>query len=427
MERPSSLSPMQRPNISPEIYNQHNQVTRRYLIGLGLSGAASLTLDSLEANEQKEPPAHNPDVEYLTPSEEFETVERGNPLPYKLSLEERLKIGMERKTWSLDIIPDPNSNPVVGNPMSREKNNALSFKDLMKIANKKSVKFLKVMTCNNMHIPLGMGLWEGVPLRDVIWKSNPKANIRRAFYFGHHNNDPKQMFKSSLPIGRILEDPPGDHPVILCYKLNGQWLSGKRGGPVRMIVPEAYGFKSVKWLKSVVLTNEPAANDTYAGGNNDIDSWMKTMSLFVHKPDTVKVGQTVPVTGIAQVGVGGLSKVQVWVKPKNKEWPKEDPYFSKAPWKDAEILPAPEHWGGDLPEGILPKRVRFFTEKGKPKHWPMRYTIAHWATVLEDIKAGDYTIYCRTIDDKGIPQPLPRPFRKSGRNDIDESPLSVKS
>ena len=427
MERPSSLSPMQRPNISPEIYNQHNQVTRRYLIGLGLSGAASLTLDSLEANEQKEPPAHNPDVEYLTPSEEFETVERGNPLPYKLSLEERLKIGMERKTWSLDIIPDPNSNPVVGNPMSREKNNALSFKDLMKIANKKSVKFLKVMTCNNMHIPLGMGLWEGVPLRDVIWKSNPKANIRRAFYFGHHNNDPKQMFKSSLPIGRILEDPPGDHPVILCYKLNGQWLSGKRGGPVRMIVPEAYGFKSVKWLKSVVLTNEPAANDTYAGGNNDIDSWMKTMSLFVHKPDTVKVGQTVPVTGIAQVGVGGLSKVQVWVKPKNKEWPKEDPYFTKASWKDAEILPAPEHWGGDLPEGILPKRVGFFNEKGKPKHWPMRYTIAHWATVLEDIKAGDYTIYCRTIDDKGIPQPLPRPFRKSGRNDIDESPLSVKS
>ncbi|HAT18534.1 MAG TPA: hypothetical protein DCS85_00105, partial [Verrucomicrobiales bacterium] len=68
----------------------------------------------------------------------------------------------------------------------------------------------------------------------------------------------------SLPIGRVLEDPPGDHPVILCYKLNGEWLSGERGGPVRMIVPDAYGFKSVKWLKAVVLTNAPAANDTYA-------------------------------------------------------------------------------------------------------------------------------------------------------------------
>ena len=418
---------MKRPNISPEIYDQHNQVTRRYLIGLGISGAVAITAESLKANEPKSSPVNDPDLEYLTPSEEFETVERGNPLPYKLPLEERLKIGMERKTWRLDIIPDPNSDPELENPMSREKSTALSFKDLMKLADHKSVKFLKVMTCNNLHTPLGMGLWEGVPLRDVIWKSNPKANIRRAFYYGHHNNDPKQMFQSSLPIGRILEDPPGDHPIILCYKLNGQWLSGKRGGPVRMIVPEAYGFKSVKWLKSVVLTNEPAANDTYANGNNDIDSKMKTMSLFIHKPDTSKSGQAVPVTGIAQVGVGGLSKVQLWIKPKNKEWPKNDPYFTKAPWRDAKILPAPENWGRELPGGKLPKKVRFFSEKGKPKHWPMRYTIAHWATVLEDIKPGDYTVYCRTIDDKGIAQPLPRPFRKSGRNAIDESSLRVQA
>jgi len=418
---------MKRPTISPEIYDQHKQVTRRYLIGLGLSGVASITAESLNAKDREDSPANEPDSEYLTPSEEFETVERGDPLPYKLSLEQRLRVGMERKTWRLDIIPDPDSDPKVESPMSREKNNALSFKDLMELAKKKSVKFLKVMTCNNMQTPLGMGLWEGVPLRDVIWKSNPKSNIRRAFYYGHHNNDPKQKFQSSLPIGRVLEDPPGDHPVILCYKLNGQWLSGERGGPVRMIVPEAYGFKSVKWLKSVILTNEPAANDTYGDGNNDIDSWMKTMSLFIHKPETARTGQAIPVTGIAQVGVGGLSKVQVWIKPKNKDWPKDDPYFTKAPWKNAEILPAPDNWGAELPEGKLPKNVRFFSEKGKPQHWPMRYTIAHWATVLRNIKPGEYTVYCRTIDDNGIPQPLPRPFRKSGRNAIDESPLNVQS
>ena len=57
----------------------------------------------------------------------------------------------------------------------------------------------------------------------------------------------------------------------------------------------------------------------------------------------------------------------------------------------------------------------------------MRYTIAHWATVLDDIEPGEYTVYCITIDDKGIAQPLPRPFRKSGRNVIDESALSVQS
>ena len=86
-----------------------------------------MTLETLEANEQKITPVHDSDVEYLTPSEEFETVERGNPLPYKLPLKERLRIGMERKTWRLDIVPDPGSDPVLGNPMSRDKKNALSF------------------------------------------------------------------------------------------------------------------------------------------------------------------------------------------------------------------------------------------------------------------------------------------------------------
>jgi DMSO/TMAO reductase YedYZ molybdopterin-dependent catalytic subunit len=296
----------------------------------------------------------------------------------------------------------------------------------LKLGEKHAVRFLKIMTCNNIGAPLGMGLWEGVPLRHVIWATKPTANIRRVFYHGHHNNDPKQMFRSSLPIGRVLEDPPGDNPVILCYKLNGQWLTGKRGGPVRMLVPDAYGFKSVKWLKSVLLTNNYQANDTYAGGNNDIDSWMKTMSRFHYKPEKAKAGEPIPVTGWAQVGVGGLSKVQIWINPKDNEWPEDDPYFTRAPWRDATILPPPTRWGGDLPGGRLPDNVRFFEGNGQPKHWPMRYTLAHWATLLKGIAPGNYDVRCRTIDLNGIAQPMPRPFRKSGRNTIQRFSLTVE-
>ena len=64
-----------------------------------------------------------------------------------------------------------------------------------------------------------------------------------------------------------------------------------------MVVPDAYGFKSVKWLKRVVLTNQPFANDSYANGNNDVDSWMKTSARIVSRPAKVKVGQPVPTTG----------------------------------------------------------------------------------------------------------------------------------
>ena len=420
---------MKKFSISTELYEQHRQLTRRYFMKLGITSpfifnstnsygnGATLNLNEDQSEEK----------EYLTPADEFETIERGNPLPYKLPREKRLEIGMERETWKLNVVPDPESNSEIENPLSRANNNALDFKTLMSLAENKSVKFMKVMTCNNLSTPLGMGLWEGVPLRDVIWLAKPKENIRRVFYYGHHNNDPKQMFRSSLPIGRVLEDPPGDHPVILCYKLNNQWLSGERGGPVRMIVPEAYGFKSVKWLKSVVLTNEPAANDTYADGNNDIDSWMKSMSLFVETPTRIKSGQPIPITGMAQVGVSGLSKVQIWISPVDKKWPKEDPYFTKAPWKEASILPPPKKWGGELPSGKLPQGVRFFDKDGIPKHWPMRYTISHWATSLNNIKKGKYNLYCRTIDNNGIAQPMPRPFKKSGRNSIDVCPIEVYS
>ena len=97
---------------------------------------------------------------------------------------------------------DPNSNSKIGNPLSSNGGNSFSFSHLMKLADKHAVRYLKIMTCNNIGAPLGMGLWEGVPLRQIIWETKPKENIRRVFYYGHHNNDPKQMFRSSLPIGR---------------------------------------------------------------------------------------------------------------------------------------------------------------------------------------------------------------------------------
>ena len=37
-------------------------------------------------------------------------------------------------------------------------------------------------------------------------------------------------------------------------RLNGREIPLKRGGPVRMVVPWAHGFKSIKWLQKVVLT-----------------------------------------------------------------------------------------------------------------------------------------------------------------------------
>ena len=112
--------------------------------------------------------------------------------------------------------------------------------------------------------PTGLsGLWEGVPLRELLKLVGKIKDVRRVYYEGFHNNDPKQLFQSSLSYSQIMETRPGDLSVFVAYRLNGQPLSLTRGGPVRMLVPWSHGFKSIKWLQRITLTNNYKANDTY--------------------------------------------------------------------------------------------------------------------------------------------------------------------
>jgi DMSO/TMAO reductase YedYZ molybdopterin-dependent catalytic subunit len=368
---------------------------------------------------------------YLTPQGEFENVERGNPLPYKLPLEKRREVGLERETWTLEVQTDPEDKAETGracrldNPITRAAGNSFRCADLMKLAETKAVRFLKQISCNNMYEPLGIGLWEGVPLRDVLWLAKPQENYRSVYYDGYHNDDPKQIFQCWLPANRVFEDPPGFLPVILCYKINGEWLSGERGGPVRMVVPEAYGFKSVKWIKRVVITNKFQPDDTYARQNNDVNnSWLKTHAQFEDVPEKVAADEAFAITGQAQVGVGGLAKVQWWAQPKGSPWPEDDEHFTGAPWQDAELLPLPENWRGGAELGPL-HPMQFDPESGEPSEWPMRYTRCNWVARVANLKAGKYVLRCRSIDLAGNAQPMPRPYKKSGRCQIDKREIAV--
>ena len=194
-----------------------------------------------------------------------------------------------------------------------------------------------------------------------------------------------------------------------------------------MVVPEGYGFKSIKWISHVVLTNMPFANDTYANGNNDVDSPLKSFAATLGVPTEAIAGQPIAVTGYAQVGISGVSKVQVWISPSDQEWPADDKNFLNAPWVNAEILPPPKQWGGNLPNDSIPAGTSGFDAEGWPKTWPMRLSKVHWAALLPGLPAGEYTLRSRTIDEKGIPQPLPRPFRKSGHAAIESVAMRVKA
>lgn len=417
---------------------EHRELTRRHWLKLGMAGLALPSVGRHAVADDPAPAVEPPPLPklgdgvkkvdtLLTPQLQFFDVSRGDPTPHRLPEEKKREVGLTRDTWQLEVISDPEHPVPLRNALTKEKGRALTFDDLLKLGEKHSVRFAKAMTCLNLGCPLGLGIWEGVPLREVIWLAEPRDNCRRVFYYGYHNDQPDQMFRSSLPIGRVFEDPFDLPPVILCYKLNGEWLTPERGGPVRVVVPEAYGFKSIKWLSHIVLTELFYANDTYAEQGNDIDSPMKTFAATIDPPVEIGAGEKIPVSGYAQVGIGGLQKVQAWIQPAGEPLAGGDRYFTTAPWVDMEILPPPAHWGGAFPDGKVPLPCHGFDPAtGQPARWPLRLALVHWAGVLPGLPAGKYTLRCRAVDEQGHAQPLPRPFRKSGHAAIEQVSLVVK-
>ena len=408
----------------------HRRLTRRFFLGLGAAGSAAVASWPLIGRGEPAGPELAKAIaaleSFFTSQADFRDVSRGKPLPHSLPDEKKREVGLTRESWKLEVVSDPDNPAKLGRELTKADGTALDFAGLLELGEKHAVRFAKVMTCLNIGCPLGMGIWEGVPLREIVWLTKPREDVRRVFYYGYHNDDAKQLFQSSLPLGRVLEDSYDLPPVILCYKLNGQWLDSPRGGPVRVVVPEGYGFKSIKWLSHVVLTNLSHANDTYANGNNDVDSPLKSFAATLSAPTECTVGQPMPITGHAQVGISGLSKVQVWITPSDQEWPADDKNFLTAPWLDAQILGPPPRWGGNLPDDEIPSDTLGFDASGRPRTWPMRLAKAHWAILLPGLAAGEYTLRSRTIDEKGIPQPMPRPFRKSGHSAIESISIRIK-
>ncbi len=292
--------------------HEHCQLTRRSFLQLGGAAVAACSVSPLAAADAATDPQLQEAIsrlEYLTPLNRAFILDKGKAGVAALPIERLREIGLIPDTWSLEVIPDPASNSVVEQALSRALGNALSWHGLMSLAEKHVVRFMHVCSCTNGQDPFHMSLWEGVPLREVISITRPKDNVRRVYYESYHNES-LPPFRSSLPLSQILEEAPGQMPVTLAYKMNGQLIPASHGGPVRMVVPGAYGSKSVKWLKRVILTNDYKSNDSDAELNNDPENPMKTRARFINVPKEMVSGKPAALTGMAQVGVSGLKKVQ---------------------------------------------------------------------------------------------------------------------
>ena len=73
------------------------------------------------------------ELEYLTPADKFLVQRRGQPVLSEIPADKLAAIGLTQETWKLEILPDPENNSEIGNPLTREKGNAIGWPDLIKL------------------------------------------------------------------------------------------------------------------------------------------------------------------------------------------------------------------------------------------------------------------------------------------------------
>ncbi len=106
-------------------------------------------------------------------------------------------------------------------------------------------------------------VWEGVLFTTLALQVEPKPSARYVTFHAEHE------YASSISLPTALE---GD--VILAWSRNGTLLSVDDGGPLRLVVPCLYAYKSVKWVRRITFTrNVELGYWEQRGFHQEADPW----------------------------------------------------------------------------------------------------------------------------------------------------------
>jgi len=111
-------------------------------------------------------------------------------------------------------------------------------------------------TVRNVH-------WGGVRIKDVLARAQPQFDAH-ALRFASM----EVPYVDYLTLGQAEL-----HDVMLAYEMDGKPLPREHGAPVRLIIPEMYGYKNVKWLQRIDLVPQ-AENGYWENLGYDRDAWV---------------------------------------------------------------------------------------------------------------------------------------------------------
>ena len=77
------------------------------------------------------------------------------------------------------------------------------------------------------------------------------------------------QYETNLPLAALFEEN-----VLFAHSWNGEPLTVEHGGPMRLIVPKLYAWKSAKWVNGLeFMVNDRPGFWERAGYHNNGDPW----------------------------------------------------------------------------------------------------------------------------------------------------------
>lgn len=140
----------------------------------------------------------------------------------------------------------------VGGMVSKPK--TFDIEELLKIDQEERIYRFRCVEGWSMVIP-----WVGFPLKKLLDKVEPLGTAKYVAFETYY--DKKQMPNASyagidLPYVEGLRIDEALHPLtILATGLYGKQMPNQNGAPIRLVVPWKYGFKSIKSIVKITLTD----------------------------------------------------------------------------------------------------------------------------------------------------------------------------
>eukprot|EP00959_Pyramimonas_sp_CCMP1952_P333424 6981712-Pyramimonas_sp.AAC.1 len=108
--------------------------------------------------------------------------------------------------------------------------------------------------------------FSGIPLHDLLEEAGVTEDACYVSFVARSERN----HSTSLPLRTLI-----DLQAIVAFEYEGEPLEEVHGGPVRVVVPGKYFYKSVKWLERIdVLTFDKLGYwEGDAGYHNNADPW----------------------------------------------------------------------------------------------------------------------------------------------------------